>query len=65
MTNCFTNKYINILRLSKAVFIRVNDLDDRREFTKTVEDFCNVAVFIDAQKGLRAFLEKRKSNWKL
>ncbi len=61
----YTLKCKNTLHLSKAAFIRTNDLNDRRGLTKAVEDFCNVAVFPDAQKGLRAFLEKRKSNWKL
>ena len=40
-----------------------NDLDYRRGVAKAVEDFRSVAVIFDSQKGLRAFLEKRKPNW--
>jgi hypothetical protein len=29
-----------------------------------VEDFCNVAVTLDAQEGLRAFSEKRTPHWR-
>ena len=41
-----------------------NDLDYRRRVAKAVEDFRSVAVIFDYQKGLIAFLEKRKPNWK-
>ena len=41
-----------------------NDLDYRRGVAKAGEDFRSVAVIFDSQKGLRAFLEKRKPNWK-
>jgi enoyl-CoA hydratase len=41
-----------------------NDLDYRRGVAKAVEDFCSVAVIFDDQKGLKAFLTKRKPNWK-
>ena len=41
-----------------------NDLDYRREVAKAVEDFCSVTVIFDDEKGLKAFLEKRKPNWK-
>ena len=38
-----------------------NDLDYRRRVAKAVEDFCNVAVIFDDQKGLKAFLKKTKT----
>ena len=64
MANSFTNKSSNTVRLGKAAFMRTNDLDYRRGVANAVEDFCNVAVTPDAQEGLKAFLEKRKPNWK-
>ena len=64
MANSFTNKSSNTVRLGKVEFMITNDLDYRRGFAKAVEDICNVAVIFDAQKGLKAFLEKRKPNWK-
>tara|TARA_Y100000813_G_C24071931_1_gene309180 strand:+ start:119 stop:253 length:135 start_codon:yes stop_codon:yes gene_type:complete len=42
----------------------LNGLDYRLGVAKAVEDFCSVAVIFDNQKGLKAFLEKRKPNWK-
>jgi hypothetical protein len=42
---------------------RANDLDYRRGIGDAVENFCNVAATVDAQDGLRAFIEKRSPNW--
>ena len=41
-----------------------NDLDYCRGLAKAVEDFNSFRVIFDYQKGLKAFLEKRKPNWK-
>ena len=64
LANSFTNKSSNTVRLGKVEFMITNDLDYRRGVANAVEDFCNVAVTPDAQEGLKAFLEKRRPNWK-
>jgi hypothetical protein len=46
-----------------AAGARANDLDYRRGIGDAVENFCNVAATVDAQEGLRAFIEKRSPNW--
>jgi hypothetical protein len=51
------------MRLGRAAFVRVNDLDYRRGIGEAVENFCNIAATADAQEGLRAFVEKRPPNW--
>ena len=51
------------MRLGRAAFVRVNDLDYRRGIGEAVENFCAVAATADAQEGLRAFIEKRPPNW--
>ena len=64
LPNSFIDKSLNTLRLGKAEFMITNGLDYRRGVSKAVEDFCSVAVIFDDQKGLKAFLEKRKLNLK-
>src|SRR5215510_11031091 len=51
------------MRLGRAAFMRVNDLDYRRGIGEAVENFCDVAATADAQEGVRAFIEKRSPNW--
>jgi enoyl-CoA hydratase/carnithine racemase len=51
------------MRLGRAAFMRVNDLDYRRGIGEAVEQFCNAAATAEAQEGLRAFIEKRSPNW--
>ena len=64
LATTFTNKSPTAIKLGRAAFMRTNDLDYRRGVANAVEDFCNSAVTADAQEGLKAFLEKRKPNWK-
>jgi enoyl-CoA hydratase len=63
LAQTFASKSPTAMRLSRAAFMRANDLDYRRGVAHAVEDFCNVAVTPDAQEGLRAFLEKRPPQW--
>lgn len=60
----FAAKSPTAMRIGRAAFMRGADLDYTRGVANAVEDFCNIAVTPDAQEGLRAFLEKRKPNWK-
>ena len=64
LATTFTNKSPTAIKLGRAAFMRTNDLDYRRGVANAVEDFCNAAMTPDAQEGLKAFLEKRKPNWK-
>ena len=64
LATTFTNKSPTAIKLGRAAFMRTNDLDYRRGVANAVEDFCNTAMTPDAQEGLKAFLEKRKPNWK-
>ena len=64
LATTFANKSPTAIKLGRAAFMRTNDLDYRRGVANAVEDFCNAAMTPDAQEGLKAFLEKRKPNWK-
>ena len=63
MASVFAQKSPTAIRLGRAAFMRTNDFDYRRGVANAVEDFCNVAMTPDAQEGLKAFLEKRKTSW--
>jgi len=63
MARVFAAKPRTAMRLGRAAFVRVNDLDYRRGIGEAVENFCAVAATADAQEGLRAFVEKRPPNW--
>ena len=63
MARVFAAKSRTAMRLGRAAFVRVNDLDYRRGIGEAVENFCNVAATAEAQEGLRAFVEKRSPNW--
>src|SRR6516162_9437631 len=63
MARVFAAKSRTAMRLGRAAFVRVNDLDYRRGIGEAVENFCAVAATADAQEGLRAFVEKRPPNW--
>ena len=64
LATTFADKSPTAIKLGRAAFMRTNDLDYRRGVANAVEDFCNAAMTPDAQEGLKAFLEKRKPNWK-
>ncbi len=63
MARVFATKSRTTMRLGRAAFARVNDLDYRRGIGDAVEHFCNVAATDDAQEGLRSFMEKRAPKW--
>jgi enoyl-CoA hydratase/carnithine racemase len=62
LARVFTKKPPTAMRLGRAAFMRVNDLDTRRGIAQAVEDFCNVAATAEAREGVRAFTEKRPPN---
>ncbi len=64
LAKTFAAKSPTALRLGRAAFMRQNDLDYRRAIANAVEDFCNIATTPDAQEGLKAFIEKRRPEWK-
>src|SRR5215831_12084008 len=63
MARVFATKSRTTMRLGRAAFARVNDLDYRRGIGEAVENFCDVAATADAQEGVRAFIEKRPPTW--
>ena len=52
------------IALSRAAFHREADRDYTDAVARAVDDFCTAALQPDAQEGLRAFLEKRKPEWR-
>src|SRR5262249_8282522 len=48
MARIFATKSRTTMRLGRAAFVRVNDLDYRRGIGEAVENFCNVAATADA-----------------
>src|SRR5215471_13698084 len=63
MARVFATKSRTTMRMGRAAFARVNDLDYRRGIGEAVENFCDVAATADAQEGVRAFIEKRPPTW--
>lgn len=54
-----------ILALGRASFLRANDLDYRRNVENQIETLCNVFETADGREGLRAFVEKRRPEWRV
>jgi len=52
------------IAFSRAAFHREADRTYTDAIARAVDDFCALAVSADAQEGLKAFLEKRKTDWK-
>src|SRR5262249_34324493 len=63
MARVFAAKPRTAMRLGRAAFLRVNDLDYRRGIGGAGENSGTVAATADAKEGLRAFVEKRPPNW--
>ena len=63
LADTFAAKSPNTMRLARAAFMRVNDLDYRKGVGYAAELFCNIAATDDAQEGLRAFTSKRAPKW--
>lgn len=64
MAQEFAGKSPTIMALGRQSFMRANDLDYRRNVENQIETLCNIFSTPDGREGLRAFLEKRRPNWK-
>ena len=60
----FAGKSPDAIRAGRAALVRASDKGYRDDILKAVEDFCDIATSDSAQEGLRAFLEKRRPDWK-
>lgn len=60
----FASKSRNVMRLGRAAFMRINEIDYRPKIEDAVRDICNVASTEDGREGLKAFIEKREPKWK-
>src|SRR5262249_58322564 len=63
MARVFAAKPRTAMRLGRAAFVRVNDLDYRRGIGEAGEDFLRGARDAELEEGLRAFVERRPPNW--
>jgi enoyl-CoA hydratase/carnithine racemase len=58
-----SRKSPEVMRMSRAAFVRANDTGYRQGVSGAVETFCNVLTTDDAKEGLAAFIEKRRPHW--
>jgi enoyl-CoA hydratase/carnithine racemase len=63
LARLLTKKSPEVMRMSRAAFVRANDTGYRQGVSGAVETFCNVLSTDDAKEGLAAFIEKRKPQW--
>jgi enoyl-CoA hydratase/carnithine racemase len=63
LAQVLAKKSPEVMRMSRAAFMRANDTGYRQGVSGAVETFCNVLGTDDAQEGLAAFIEKRKPQW--
>jgi enoyl-CoA hydratase/carnithine racemase len=64
LAQILAKKSPEVMRMSRAAFVRANDTGYRQGVSGAVETFCNVLNTDDAQEGLAAFIQKRKPQWK-
>jgi enoyl-CoA hydratase/carnithine racemase len=63
LAQTLVKKSPEVMRMSRAAFMRANDTGYRQGVSGAVETFCNVLTTDDAKEGLAAFIEKRKPKW--
>jgi enoyl-CoA hydratase/carnithine racemase len=63
LATVLSKKSPEVMRMSRAAFMRANDTGYRQGVSGAVETFCNVLGTDDAKEGLAAFIEKRKPQW--
>ena len=51
------------IRLGKAAFYELKDLDEEAAYRRAVDVMTDNALRPDAQEGIAAFLQKRKPSW--
>lgn len=52
-----------VMRIARAAFMRMNDLDYRRSIEGVVDTLCSLIATPETREGILAFLEKRSPRW--